>query len=85
MNRLEPIPIGLDYPASPLAKPPIRGPEAVNAPTAICRMHNGRIAHGLAAGDYYGMVLYCPVGKMYWRLQERIPGLFAPLKFPKGL
>jgi hypothetical protein len=85
MNRLEPIPIGLDHPASPLAQPPIRAPEAVNAPTAVCRVHNGRIVHQLADGDEYGKVYFCPIGEMYWRLQKNIAGMYAPLKFAKGL
>ncbi len=85
MTRIEPIPLGLDYPASPIAHPPIRPPECKDADTAICRYHKGRISQGLTASDFYGRVLFCPIGQQYWRLTPRVPGMFAPLSFPKGL
>jgi hypothetical protein len=76
---------GAPYEASELAEPLITPEEAKAADTAVCRVHKGRIADGLAAGDYYGRVLWCPIGSMYWRLTKHLSGLQAPLKFPKGL
>jgi len=83
--NLEPRQIGLDYPASSLAQPPIRPDEALNAPTAVCRYHDGRIRHTWAEGDRYGNVYFCPIGQMYWRLNKHQNGFLEPLSFPKGL
>lgn len=76
---------GSPFGASELAEPLITPEEARAAETSLCRIHRGRILNGLGAGDYYGRVLWCPIGRMYWRLQKRTPGMFAPLSFPKGL
>ena len=76
---------GARYGASELAEPLITPDEVDNVQTAVCRVHKGHITHGLAAGDFYGRVLWCPIGKMYWRLTERVSGMNSPLKFPKGL
>lgn len=77
--------IGLDYPASGDAMPPIHPEEARGAATAICRYHKGRIIHGLATGERYGQVFYCPIGRQYWRLTERVSAMHRPLAWPKGM
>lgn len=76
---------GASYGASELAEPLITPEEVTDVATAVCRVHKGHIANGLAAGDYYGRVYYCPIGRMLWRLTERVSGMNTPLRFPKGL
>jgi hypothetical protein len=77
---------GARYGASELAEPLITPDEVEgDVPTTVCRIHKGHIANGLAAGDRYGRVYYCPIGKMLWRLTERVSGMNSPLRFPKGL
>ena len=76
---------GAPYGASELAEPLITPEEVIDVPTAVCRIHKGHITHGLAAGDYYGRVYYCPIGRMLWRLSERVSGMNVPLQFPRGL
>jgi hypothetical protein len=76
---------GAMYGASELAEPLVTPDEVKNVETAVCRVHKGHIANGLAANDYYGRVYYCPIGSMYWRLTQRIAGMNAPLKFPRNL
>ena len=76
---------GAPYGASELAEPLITPDEARDAETAVCRVHKGKIADGLAFGDYYGRAYFCPVGNMYWRLTSQVSGMMAPLRFPKGL
>lgn len=76
---------GAQYGASELAEPLITPDEAKDAPTTVCRIHKGHISNGLAAGDYYGRVYYCPIGNMLWRLTERLNGMNVPLRFPRGL
>ncbi len=76
---------GASYGASELAEPLVTAEEARNAPTAVCRIHKGRIADQLADGDYYGQVYWCPIGAMYWRLTRHVSGMHTPLTFPRGL
>jgi len=76
--------IGLDYPAAD-ADEPITPPEAEGARHTVCRMHNGLIRRGLTLGDRWGQVYFCPVGRMYWRLERHMGGMYAPLNFPKGM
>lgn len=76
---------GAPYGASELAHPLITPDEAKDAQTAICRLHKGRINQGLTSGDFYGRVLFCPIGQQYWRLTPRKSGMYASLSFPKGL
>lgn len=73
------------YGASELAEPLITPDEVANVETAVCRVHKGHITNGLAAGDYYGRVLWCPVGGMYWRLTKQLAGMNSPLTFPRNL
>ena len=77
--------IGLQYPVSEVAEPPIGIEEAKTASTAICRQHGGLIADHLSAGDRFGQVYLCPVGGCYWRLTAQVSGLHRRLTFPKGL
>ncbi len=76
---------GAPYGASELAEPLIAADEVKDVETAVCRVHKGHISRGLSAGDYYGRVLWCPIGRMYWRLTQQMAGMNAPLQFPKGL
>lgn len=76
---------GADYGASDLAEPLILPEEAASAETAVCRIHKGRIGEQLAAGDHYGRVYFCPVGRMLWRLTRQVSGMHVPLNFPQGL
>jgi hypothetical protein len=76
---------GAPYGASELAEPLITPDEVKDVETAVCRMHKGHITHGLAAGDYYGKVFWCPIGRLYWRLSEHVSGMTAPLRFPRNL
>ena len=71
----------LPYPCSTAADPPITVAEARAAETAICRWHNGRIAHSPTGNDSYGNVYLCPVGGMYWRYTERDASMYAPLNY----
>lgn len=70
---------------SSLAEPPIGMHECNELDVAICRYHDGRIAHSPGTNDRYGNVYYCPVGEMYWRYTQRQSGMLAPLKFAKGM
>lgn len=76
---------GAPYGASELAEPLITADEVHNVGTAVCRVHKGHIAHGLAAGDHYGKVYWCPIGSMYWRLTKQVAGMHSPLRFPRNL
>lgn len=76
---------GAPHGASELAEPLVTPDEAKDAPTAVCRIHKGRIADQLAAGDFYGCVYWCPIGGMYWRLTRHVSGMHMPLTFPRGL
>ena len=78
-------PIGLTYPVSEAAEPPIGIEEAQRAPTAICRQHGGLIADHLSESDYFGRVYLCPIGECYWRLTKAPSGLHRRLQFPQGL
>ena len=70
--------IGLAHPASD-ATPPITAGECEPSRVAICRYHSGRIRDGLASGDAYGRVYFCPVGGSYWRLTKTMNQMMAPL------
>lgn len=77
---------GAPHGASELAEPLITPDEVEGgAETTVCRVHKGHITNGLAAGDHYGKVFWCPIGRMYWRLTQRLSGMNVPLRFPKGL
>jgi hypothetical protein len=76
---------GAPYEASELAEPLVTPEETKGVETAVCRVHKGRIADQLAAGDYYGRVYFCPIGRMYWRLTQHLSGLQAPMKFPRNM
>lgn len=71
----------LPYPRSSGAEPPITVEEARAADTAICRWHNGSIAHSPTTNDVYGRVYLCPVGKSYWRYSREDAGMYAPLTY----
>ena len=75
--------IGLPSPVSD-AIPPITRDEAVGCKTAICRTHGGQRT-GPAYGDKYGDVLFCAVGRTYFRLVQNSSGMHAPLTWPKNL
>jgi hypothetical protein len=51
--------------------------------TAICPNHGGRIAQGLAQGDYYGKRYWCPIGNKVWTLTQRPNDMRRPLNYPK--
>jgi hypothetical protein len=51
---------------------------------AICPNHNGRIAQGLSAGDYYGKRYWCPIGREHWTLTEHSNDMRRPLNYPKS-
>lgn len=70
---------------SSLAEPPIAMDECDALNVAICRYHNGRIAHSPTGNDRHGNVYWCPVGSMFWHYSERRAGLHAPLNFPRGM
>lgn len=55
---------------SALARPPVQPQEAESADTAICPYHNGLIRE---TGEREGRVLFCPIGRQYWRY-TRNPG-----------
>lgn len=54
----------LPYPCSTWADPPITADEARAAQDAICRWHNGRIAHSPSSSDRYGNVYFWPIGRL---------------------
>ncbi|MDE2101725.1 MAG: hypothetical protein KGL39_31050 [Patescibacteria group bacterium] len=66
---------------SDLARPPIQDHEIEGAHTSICVYHNGLVAQ---TGDVEGKVMFCPVGKMYWRYSKKQGGMYAPLRYPKA-
>lgn len=73
--------VGGRFPVADNAVPSITLGEIVDIDTAICRYHGGRIANGLAAGDFYGKVMYCPLGGMAWRLTKTMNQMMVPLRW----
>lgn len=73
----------LPYPRSDIAEPPITESEARAADTSICRNHKGLVSQ---TGEREGIVLFCPVGREYWRYTKRQSGMYAPLRYgPSGI
>lgn len=67
---------------SSLARPPIQPEEAEDAQHSICPLHNGLVRE---TGDVEGRVLFCPIGRMYWRYTAKpANGMYAPLPYPQG-
>jgi len=75
----------LPYPRSELAEPPITLEEARTAEEANCRRHGGLIATSPLPSDVHGRVYFCGAGRMYWRYDSHESGMYAPLRFPKGM
>ena len=75
--------IGLEFPASDLAVPPIHPAEAEHAETALCPMHGSRFVELNVEGKVY----FCPHsgGRMYWRAGKRGSGMYGRLQFPRNL
>lgn len=65
---------------SSLARPPIQPHEAERAEESICRNHDGLV---LVTGDREGRVMFCPIGREYWRYTKQQTGMFAPLSYEK--
>lgn len=76
--------LGLSDPVSDLAQPPIHAREVEDCETAICPFHGGTRL-GAQYGDRDGKVLFCPLGRMFYRWTVKTNGMYAPLKFAKGI
>jgi hypothetical protein len=72
----------LPYRRSDIAEPAITPDEARAPETAICRWHNGHIGHTRVSSDAEGKVYFCPMGRMYWRLNKRMSDFLKPLTYP---
>lgn len=67
---------------SSLARPPIQPHEIEGAQHSICPFHNGLVRE---SGDVEGRVMWCPVGREYWRYTRKANGgMHAPLSYPKS-
>lgn len=67
---------------SSLARPPIQPDEAEHAQHSICPFHNGLVRE---TGDVEGKVMYCPVGKEFWRYTAKpVNAMYSPLPYPKS-
>lgn len=73
--------IGLDYPVSEAAIPPIRPEHVRHVETALCPQHGSQFAHLNVEGRVY----LCPQGSMYWRAGSRGGGMHAQLRWPRGM
>ena len=64
---------------SSLARPPIQPEEAERAQHSICPLHNGLVRE---TGDVDGKVMWCPIGRMYWRYSAKpVNGMYGPLSY----
>jgi len=66
---------------SPDARPPIQASEAEGAQDAICPHHKGLVR---VTPPAEGEVLWCPIGRQYWRYRKQSQiGFNSRIPYPK--
>jgi len=68
---------------SPIHRSRLRKPEQRRRP--IADFHRGLISTSPLPSDLHGRVYFCGTGRMYWRYDAHVSGLYAPLRYPKGM